>query len=175
LFRKSLAGVEHFRALRAARCTSHPASRAGASSLNRRVFFRNLPSFALVRREEVAEVLALASFGRSGVSAARTALGRARRPRARHRQEPPASFRTGLALPTLLRPLTLLVGTRAPAPRLQPRRRLTLLHTRQSRVNPNTQSGNTSARTRSAGVHARNACRLANTDDSRRQRRTILT
>jgi hypothetical protein len=48
----------------------------------------------------VAEVLALASFGRRGVSAARTALGRARRSRTRPGTDHPRPFGTGLALPT---------------------------------------------------------------------------
>jgi hypothetical protein len=121
----------------ACRCgaLSHPACRtlapATPASKDRSIIAESSSSrsrpteFALVRTEKVAEVLARASFGRRGVSAARTALGRARRPRMRHRQGPPAPFRAGLTLPTLLRPLTFIVGIRAPAPRLQPRRRQT--------------------------------------------------
>jgi hypothetical protein len=159
----------------AARCTSH------SGLEDRSIFVESSSSssqpaeFALVRRDKVTEVLALASFGRRGVSAAHTALGRARRSRTRHGRNHPRPFRAGLALPTLLRPLTFIVGIPAPAPQLQPRRRLPLLRTRRNGVNSNTQSGTTHARFRSGGARAQNVCCLVRSDDSHRQRASILT
>jgi hypothetical protein len=83
---------------------------------------------------------------------------------------------TGVALPTLLRPLTFTIGIQAPASQLQSRRRLLpALRTRRSTVNPNTQSGHIHARIRSGGVHAQNVYRLTRSDDSHRQRVPILT
>ena len=75
----------------------------------------------------------------------------------------------------LLRPLTFTIDVRAPAPRLQPRRRLPALRTRRSTVDPNTQDDGTHARFRSGGAHAQNVCRLARSDDFHRQRESILT
>jgi hypothetical protein len=74
----------------------------------------------------------------------------------------------------LLRPLTFTIDVRAPAPQLQPRRRLPALRTRRSTVNPSTQGDDTHARIRSGGAHAQNVCRLTRTDDSHRQRVSIL-
>jgi hypothetical protein len=85
------------------------------------------------------------------------------------------ALRTGVALPTLLRPLTFTIGIQAPASQLQSRRRLPALRTRRSAVNPNTQGDSTHARVRSEGVHAQNVCRLTSSDDSHRQRAAILT
>jgi hypothetical protein len=82
----------------------------------------------------VAEVLALASFGRRGVSAARTALGRTRRSRTRPGTDHPRPCGLVWPCPLCFRPLTFIVGIRAPAPRLQPLRRLPMLRTRRDTV-----------------------------------------
>jgi hypothetical protein len=51
----------------------------------------------------------------------------------------------------------------------------TIARTRRSKVNPNTQSDTTHARFRSEGMRAQNVCCLVRSDDSHRQRASILT
>jgi hypothetical protein len=80
------------------------------------------------------EVLALASFGRRGVSVARTALGRARRSRTRPDRDHPRPRELVWPCPLCFRPLTFIVGVRAPAQQLQPLRRLPSLRTRRGAV-----------------------------------------
>jgi len=50
----------------------------------------------------------------------------------------------------------------------------TLLRTRRSMANLNTQSATTQARIRDQGAHARNVCCLDGSDDSHRRRASIL-